>query len=131
MGNPDGGGDAPGRDGQHQDPGEDDLPRMRLARRPAPRIRLALAPDRRGDLHAVAHQGEPEHGLHATEDHHQRHRLPAAFLKPRWVRRRKDGAIHIRTGRLAPGAGTAPLADTVRSFATRHDVPVTATHDDS
>ncbi|MEU9462409.1 serine/threonine-protein kinase [Streptomyces sp. NPDC048312] len=59
------------------------------------------------------------------------HRLPADFLKPRWVRRSKDGAIHIRTGRLAPGAGTAPLADTVRSFATRHDVPVTATHDDS
>lgn len=59
------------------------------------------------------------------------HRLPAAFLKPRWVRRSKDGAIHIRTGWLVPGAGTAPLADTVRSFAIRHDVPVTGTYDDS
>ncbi|MFD0343413.1 serine/threonine-protein kinase [Streptomyces sp. NPDC127117] len=58
------------------------------------------------------------------------HRLPAAFLKPGWVRRSKDGAIHIRTAWLAPGAGTAPLADTVRSFATRHEVPVTETHDD-
>jgi hypothetical protein len=59
------------------------------------------------------------------------HRLPEAFLKPRWVRRSMDGAIRIRAAWPAPGTGTAPLADTVRSFTTRHDVPVTATHDES
>ncbi|MCX5107652.1 hypothetical protein OOK13_03750 [Streptomyces sp. NBC_00378] len=59
------------------------------------------------------------------------HRLPEAFLKPRWVRRSKDGTIHIRTAWLTPSPGTAPLAETVRSFATRHEVPVTENHDGS
>lgn len=49
-----------------------------------------------------------------------------AFLKPRWVRRSRDGAIHIRTSWLTPGTGVAPLAETVRSFAARNGVPVTA-----
>ncbi|MFJ8849803.1 serine/threonine-protein kinase [Streptomyces sp. NPDC102437] len=59
------------------------------------------------------------------------HRLPEAFLRPRWVRRRKDGTIRIRTAWLTPSPGTAPLAETVRSFATRHEVPVTENHDGS
>ncbi|MGW1846327.1 serine/threonine-protein kinase [Streptomyces sp. NPDC001966] len=57
------------------------------------------------------------------------HRLPEAFLKPRWVHRSKAGTIHIRTAWLTPSPGTAPLAETVRSFATRHEVPVTENHD--
>ncbi|MFC5902013.1 serine/threonine-protein kinase [Streptomyces zhihengii] len=51
------------------------------------------------------------------------HRLPLAFLKPRWVRRSRDGSIHIRTAWLLPSGGTAPLAESVRSFAARNGVP--------
>lgn len=57
------------------------------------------------------------------------HLLPMAFLKPRWVRRSRDGAIHIRTAWMLPSAGTAPLAETVRSFAARHHVPATEIQD--
>ncbi|MGV9895657.1 serine/threonine-protein kinase [Streptomyces tendae] len=53
------------------------------------------------------------------------HLLPMAFLKPRWVRRSREGAIRIRTAWMLPSAGTAPLTEAVRSFAARHGVPAT------
>lgn len=75
--------------------------------------------------------GQEEGGTVLTVRMPRGHRLPEAFLKPRWVRRSKDGTIRIRTAWLAPSPGTAPLVDTVRSFAARHEVPVTENHNGS
>jgi hypothetical protein len=58
------------------------------------------------------------------------HGLPAAFLKPLWIRTTREGAIRIRTRWAHPAAGTGPLPDTVRTFAARHGIPLTeARHD--
>ncbi|MFD7002098.1 serine/threonine-protein kinase [Streptomyces mirabilis] len=58
------------------------------------------------------------------------HGLPAAFLKPLWVRTTREGAIRIRTRWADPAAGTGPFPDTLRTFAARHGIPLTETRHD-